>query len=131
MSDQQQPIVRLFSNVDYPILTANDVFKGLWRGTYEMSRNRPLKTVMAHSLSQIAGSAVGKAADSQDDRTSIAALQGNSMIVQTAVSALVAGGIDSAMGRGGKMERFIAPAVVDVAVDFATLYLYSGNPRIL
>jgi hypothetical protein len=127
----QVPIVKLFSNVDYPILTSNDLFKGLWRGTYEAARGRPLKTVMAHSISQVAGAAVGRAADTQDDRTGIAALQGKSMIVQTTVSAIVSGGIDYTMGRGGKMERFIAPAAVDIAVDLASPYMYSGNPRIL
>ena len=128
MSD---PIVKLFTGVNFPILTTTDVFKGVWRGTYEGIRGRPLKTVMGHSLSQIAGSAVGRAADSGDDYTGITKLQGQNLPVQIGVSALVSGGIDYAMGRGGKMERFIAPAVIDGVVSYGAPMMYSADPRIL
>jgi hypothetical protein len=128
MSD---PIVKIFTGVNYPILTTTDVFKGVWRGSYEGFRGRPLKTVMAHTLSQIAGSAVGRAADSGDDYTGIAQLQGNNLPVQIGVSSLVSGGIDYAMGRGGKMERFIVPAVIDGVVSYAGPMMYSSDPRIL
>jgi len=128
MSD---PIVKLFTGVNFPILTTTDVFKGVWRGTYEGIRGRPLKTVMGHSLSQIAGSAVGRAADSGDDYTAITKLQGKNLPVQIGVSALVSGGIDYAMGRGSQMERFIAPAVIDGVVSYGAPMMYSADPRIL
>jgi hypothetical protein len=32
MTSQQEPFVKLFSGVDYPILTGKDLAKGMWRG---------------------------------------------------------------------------------------------------
>ncbi len=128
MSD---PYVKLFSGVNYPILTANDMAKGMWRGVYEGVRGRPAKTVIAHMGSQVIGSSVGRMADTGDDLTGIAMVQGNNMIVQSAVTGIVSGGIDTAMNRGRMAERFLVPVAVDVGVDWAAQYLYSGNPRIL
>ena len=124
-------IMNLFSGVLYPILTTNDVFKGLWRGTYEAVNGRPLKTAMVHSLSQTVGAAVGRAADSQDDRNGFEMLRGNNMVVQTVVAAGVSGGNDYVMGRGGKFERFIIPATADATVELLGPMMYNGNPRIV
>jgi hypothetical protein len=128
MSD---PYVNLFTNVPYPILTANDFAKGMWRGTYEGIRGRPLKTVMGHATAQVIGSAVGRAVDTGDDITGVAMLQGQNMVMSGIVSGLVSGGVDSIMGRGNKFERFGVPVAIDLAVDWAAPNLYTSNPRIL
>jgi hypothetical protein len=125
------PYVKLFSGVDYPILTALDVSKGMFRGTYEGLRGRPAKTTIGTSFSQIVGSAIGRMVDVNDDRTGVAILQGSNKLVSAAVTGLVSGGIDMAMGRGNRMERFIVPVVIDGVVDLAASTIYNNNPRIL
>ena len=125
------PYINAFSGVNYPILTANDLAKGMWRGVYEGVRGRPLRTSTGHAVAQIVGSAVGRAIDSQDDRTGIGMLQGSNMIVQSVAVGLVSGGIDTAMGRGSKIERFMVPMVIDGVIDRLAPTIYSGNPRIL
>ena len=94
-------------------------------------RGKPLGTVMGHSLSQMAGSTIGRAADSADDYTSITKLQGNDPPVQAVVSGLVTGGIDMAMNRDSKYERFLAPMVIDLGISYAAPWMYSSDPRIL
>jgi hypothetical protein len=126
-----EPFVNLFSKVDYPILTAKDLAKGVWRGIYETVRSRPIKTSTAHALSQTVGSAIGRMVDTQDDRTGIAMLKGSNMVVQSLAVGLVSGGIDTTMGRGGKMERFVVPVLVDGAVDLVASKVYNNDPRIL
>jgi hypothetical protein len=128
MSD---PYIKLFQGVDYPILTASDLAKGAWRGAYEGLRSRPLKTSASHAVSQTIGSAIGRMVDTQDDKTGIAMLQGKNMVVQSIAVGLVSGGIDTVMERGGRMERFIVPVVVDGAVDLVASTLYNNDPRIL
>ena len=127
----EEPFVNLFSKVDYPILTAKDLAKGVWRGVYEGVRGRPIKTSTAHALSQTVGSAIGRMVDTQDDRTGIAILKGSNMVVQSVAVGLVSGGLDTAMSRGGKIERFVVPVLVDGAVDLVASKVYNNDPRIL
>jgi hypothetical protein len=126
-----EPFVALFSKVDYPILTGTDVAKGMWRGAIEGFRGRPTKSASGHALSQTIGSAMGRMVDTQDDRTGIVMLQGSNMVVKAMTVSLVTGGIDTAMGRGGKFERFVIPVLVDSAVDLVASKIYNNNPRIL
>ena len=129
MSD---PYVNLFSSITHPILTAHDVSKGIGRGLYEsVGRNRPLKTSCGHAAAQIVGSATARAVDTGDDTTGYGFLQGNNMIVQSVVTSIVSGGLDSVMNRGSTLERFVVPIVVDALGDKILPYLASSNPRIL
>jgi hypothetical protein len=127
-----EPYVKRFGRVTYPILTGNDLAKGLWRGTYEGIRGRPLKTVMGHATAQVIGSAVGRAVDASDQEiTGFVMLEGQNMVMSSVVTSLVSGGIDTIMSRGNKFERFGIPIAVDLAVDWAAPKIYNGNPRIL
>jgi hypothetical protein len=126
------PYINAFSNIAHPILTANDVSKGLVRGAYEsVVRNRPLRAVCGHAGAQILGSAVARGVDSGDDSTGYGFLQGTNMIVQSATVALVSGGLDTLMHRGSLIERLAVPVVVDGVIDRLSPMLYSSNPRIL
>jgi hypothetical protein len=126
-----EPYVKLFSGVDYPILTALDVSKGMFRATYEGVRGRPVKTAVGTAFSQIVGSSIDRLADVQDDRTGIGILQGSNRVVSAAVTGIVSGSIDMAMGRGNRIERYIVPVVLDGVVDLAANMIYNNNPRIL
>jgi hypothetical protein len=126
------PYVNIFSSVAHPILTAHDVSKGIGRGLYEsVVRNRPLKTAWGHAAAQIVGSATARAVDTGDDTTGYGWLQGNNRIVQSAVTSLVSGGLDTVMNRGSTLERFAVPIAVDGLGDKILPYLSSSNPRIL
>jgi hypothetical protein len=127
------PYFNVFSNVSYPILDSSDLLKGGARIGYESCRGRPLRTSIGHGVSQVVSSAIGRSVDMQDDRIGIDMLQGQNGIVKAVSVGIVSGGIDMAMGRGGgsKVERFIVPFVVDVAVDTLASKLTTGNPRIL
>ena len=126
-----EPFIGLFSKVDYPILTSKDLAKGFWRGTYESIRSRPLRTSAGHSVAQTIGSAIGRMVDTKDDMTGIQMLQGKNMLVQGLAVGLVSGGIDTAMGRGNRMERFLVPIAIDAGVDVLASRIYNGDPRIL
>jgi hypothetical protein len=129
MSD---PYVNLFSSVAHPILTAHDVSKGIGRGLYEsVGRNRPLKTACGHAAAQIVGSATARYVDSADDNTGYGFLQGKNMVVQSVVTSIVSGGLDSFMNRGSMLERFVVPFGIDAMGDTILPYLATSNPRIL
>ena len=116
----QTRIYRLFLN------------EGIGRGIYEsVVRNRPLKTAAGHAAAQIVGSTTARAVDAGDDTTGYGFLQGNNMIVQSAVTSLVSGGLDTVMNRGSTLERFAVPIVVDGLGDKILPYFSSSNPRIL
>jgi hypothetical protein len=90
-----------------------------------------VKTSASHAVSQTIGSAIGRMVDVQDDKTGIEMLAGKNMAVQSLTVGVVSGGIDSLMGRGGKMERFLVPVVIDGAVDLVAASIYNNDPRIL
>jgi hypothetical protein len=126
------PYINVFRNIAHPILTANDVSKGLVRGAYEsVVRDRPLRPACGHAGAQIFGGATARAVDAGDDTTGYGFLQGNNMIVQSAVTSLVSGGLDTLMNRGSRIERFAVPIVVDGLGDRMSPFLYSSNPRLL
>jgi hypothetical protein len=53
------------------------------------------------------------------------------MAVQSVVTSVVSGGLDTFMNRGSTIERFVVPFGIDAMGDTILPYLSSSNPRIL